>query len=184
MWEQDLPGFLLVEPCCDSPAGRWLAALTVAFQRWARDPVGEGRVVSSSGLSIELALPWEREAVLRSALQFAIRYLHFWLQPHREPSPKESPEKEFSEWLQKVHGGGLSPNTLRFAMAARLRGIPSAVSSATDTLRIGWGSSALHMDGSFTGNTGVLASRIARNKMQTGNLLRLAGVPVPPSILV
>lgn len=184
MWEQDLPGFLLVEPCCDSPAGRWLAALTVAFQRWARDPVGEGRVVSSSGFSIELALPWEREAVLRSALQFAIRYLHFWLQPHREPSPKESPEKEFSEWLQKVHGGGLSPNTLRFAMAARLRGIPSAVSSATDTLRIGWGSSALHMDGSFTGNTGVLASRIARNKMQTGNLLRLAGVPVPPSILV
>lgn len=181
--EHEWPGFFLVEPCCISPTGRWLAALTVLFQRWARDPVGEGRVVSSSGPSIVLALPWEREAVFKGALQFAIRYLHLWQQPHPELHSKGKAEHEFSEWLQRVQVGGLSPSTLRFAMAARQRGIPVAVSATTDTLRLGWGSNALRMDGSFTESTGVLASRIARNKIQTGNLLRLAAVPVPPSIL-
>jgi len=182
--EQEWPGFFLVEPCSLSPAGRWVAALSVAFQRWARDPVGEGRVISSSDRSMVLAMPWEREAVFKSALQFAIRFLHFWQQPRQEQHPKGNPEHEFSEWLQRVQVGGLSPNTLRFAMSARQRLIPVAVSAPTDTLRLGWGSSALRMDGSFTEGTGVLASRIARNKIQTGNLLRLAAVPVPPSILV
>ncbi len=181
---EDWPDAFLVASDVTFSLARWAAALTIAFQRWARDPVGEGRVVSVSGHSIILALPWEREPIFKSALQFALRHLLCWAQPGSISEGFGKLSKEFDEWLLKVQPGGLSPNSMRFAMAASQRRIPVSVSVSTGTIRLGWGINALRMDSSFTDSTSVIAARIARNKFQATPFLQQNGVPVPPGFMV
>ena len=181
---EEWPDAFLVAPVPAFSLARWIVALTIAFQRWARDPVVEGRVMSVSDCSIILALPWEREQVFISALQLALDHLLFWAMPGSNSGIAVRLAKELDGWLIKVRSGGLSPNSLRFALAASKRRIPVSVSASTGTLRLGWGINALRLDSSFTSATGVLAARIARNKFQTIPFLQLNGVPVPPGSLV
>lgn len=157
-----------------------VAALTVAIQREARDPVWRGRVLGQDGNTFHLALPYEREAVLKDALPWVLRHLLLWSNPDLQQSPHSTAlGQAYRSWLQTVRHGGLSPNTLRFALAAHKRGIP--VLAESGLLWLGWGIVTQRLDSSFTGNSSQIAARIARDKHLTSRLLHQAGLPVPPT---
>jgi cyanophycin synthetase len=179
--KDDWPGAFLTLPEEPTTFAHWVVALTIAMLRWARDPVWQGRVLAISGNSITLALPWEREPIFKTALQLALRHLLLWTQPHPDTANGTQLSKAFEQWLLSVQPGGLAPNTLRFALAARQRNIPVSVSIGM--LRLGWGAHMERMDSSFTGRTGNLAARIARQKLQTTRVLQEGGVPVPRAAL-
>ncbi len=178
---EELPHAFLVEPCMEYSLPHWVVALTIAFQRWAGDFAGDGRVLMVSGSSIALALAWEREPVFKNALYFALRYLLLWSASSPVAELPGKLAKEFDEWLLNAQPGGLSPNSLRFACSAWQRKIPVSVS--TGSVRLGWGTNALRMDSSFTDATSVIGVRIAHHKFQTSSLLQQNGVPVPSGFM-
>ena len=180
--ENDWPKAFLILPDETATFANWVVALTIAFQRWARDPVWQGRVLKASKRSITLALPWQRDSVLKNALMFALRYLSFWTQTKPDPKVIAQLSKAFEQWTFSAQAGGLAPNTLRFAQAAHERDIPLSVSAGI--LRLGWGINTERMESSFTGTTGNLAVRIARHKFMTSQILQEGGVPVPLASLV
>jgi cyanophycin synthetase len=155
----------------------WVIALTVQIQRWARDPVRCGRVLSVSDASLTLAIPWWREPEFRAALTFALRFLLQWLQPQLAAEMATSLKASFQQWLVSAQSTGLAPNTLCFAQAAQERGIP--LNMGQGFILLGWGANARRLDSSFTGSTSNLAARIALNKLQTNRLLAEAALPVP-----
>ena len=161
----------------------WAVALTVAIQRLAREPVGFGQVVGHQDRHAVVALPCQREVVLKSAMQFALHHIVLWVQESKGiDGQADLLRQRFAAWLPLVQHGGVSPNTLRFAIAARAQGIP--VVRRLDAIRLGWGCHAELLDSSFTGRTSNIAARLARNKNQTSQVLHAAGVPVPPTSLV
>lgn len=159
-----------------SSFARWVVALTVAFQRWAREPAGQGRVLACTAHSITLALPVGREGVLRAALPLALQHLLIWSRPEGNALP-DWLSAQFEQWLNSLQQGGLSPNNQRFALAARTRRIPCVPQYGL--LELGWGSAARRMDSTFSTDTGVLAAGLARDKFRTSGLLSHGGVPVP-----
>lgn len=58
--ESDWPAAFLVDSQRGHTLGDWTVALTVALQRWARDPVWRGRVHSFGPDQATLAIPWRR----------------------------------------------------------------------------------------------------------------------------
>lgn len=178
----DWPGGFQSSPVRTTNPGHWLVALSVAFQRWARDPVRSGRVLSCSRDRLSVVLPWVREPVLRGAVDFALRHLLLWLHAGPAAAQARALDVALETWLAAAHTGGLSPNSLRFALAAQQRDIPLRVERGF--IRLGWGCNAVRLDGSFTGSTSHLASRVAKNKFQASRLLAEAGVPVPKAALV
>lgn len=177
----DWPDALLLDQSTNTLA-TWVVALTIACQRLARDPVGWGRVVTQKDNIAELALPYARESVLREALTWALRWIAHWLSPKHADKANQL-TLEFEEWLNKVQTGGLVPNSLRFALAARQRGIP-VCKIGSSMIQLGWGASAIRMESSFTSTTSVIGTRIARNKNLTSKLLAQGGLPVPTSTIV
>lgn len=163
-----------------------LVTLCIAIQREARDAVWSGRVVqtphSQANEVIRLALPYERESVLKDALQWAARWLLHWGGPASNRDSVPALLQQYLQWLEAAQASGLPPNTLRFAMSAYERGWP--VSIQQQVLHIGWGEARKTLDSSFTGQTSQLAARIARDKHLTSSLLSQAGLPVPPSVRV
>lgn len=157
----------------------WVVALTISMQLWARDPVWQGRVLMVQGKRARLALPWERKDVLLDALKFALRHLYLWSQPLPGAEHVAHVALSFDNWLKKVQPGGLSPNTHRFAIAAAQRNIPFSVKGGI--LFLGWGSLQQRLDSSYTGKTSHIATRIARIKNLTSQMLLGAGLPVPPT---
>ena len=101
-----------------------MLALCVAIQREARDAVWSGRVVQVPGLlanqGIRLALPYEREAVLKDALQWAARWLLHWGSATTNRDSTAALLRDYRGWLDAAQAGGLPPNTLRFAISADL----------------------------------------------------------------
>ncbi len=159
----------------------WVVALTVALQRWARDPVWQGRVLHADEATLRLALPYARPSVLKAAVVLAVRHLLAWSQASRPGAARAVLLKDLRDWLGAVQPGGLAPNTLRFYAAARQRDIPT--DHELGALRLGWAARAEVLDSSFTMRTSNIAARTAKNKHQTSQLLRGAGLPVPPLIL-
>ncbi len=160
----------------------WMVALTVALQRWAREPVWQGRVLSFSGGVLRLALPYQREAIFKAALQLGLQHLMLWA-----AYPLSSPEhaklgRQLTAWLAAVQGGGTAPNTLRFFAAARQREMPAEV--FLGVLRVGQGCQTELLDSSFTGRTSNMATRLAHSKTLTNQLLLSACIAVPPSATV
>jgi cyanophycin synthetase len=106
---------------------------------------------------------------------------------HHE-DPADRPAKaavlahDLNAWLEVVRQDGLAPNTLRFAWAALARGMP--VVTRPGFIQVGWGECAERLDSSFTGRTGNLASRLARDKHQTKLVLYEASIPVPSGTFV
>ena len=159
----------------------WLLALTVALQRWARQPVWQGAVLEAQANGCQLALPYAHQQVCTQALQHAARLLMAWsLGPERQAEAAQA-ERAVHEWLGQVQSLGLAPSTLRFFAAARARGMPAV--PRLDHLQIGQGCHAQWLDSSFTGHTSALATRIARSKHLTHRLLANAGLPVPAQVV-
>ena len=51
--------------------GNWVVALTVAIQRWGREPVWRGRLLAAGQGRLRLALPWHRPEIFDEALTAA-----------------------------------------------------------------------------------------------------------------
>lgn len=177
------PAGLLVDDRHADSLASWGVALTILFQRLARDPVGPGRVMAIDEAGAHVAISWEREHVFRNAMQVALKHVLLWLQPPQNVQAQVNQLKiNMQQWLETAQTGALSPNSFRFALAARQRAIPVQVSHGV--LRFGWGIQADSMDSSFTGRTSNLATRLARNKAATNRVLRDGGVPVPACSVV
>ena len=177
------PTGLLVDDRHAASLASWGVALTILFQRLARDPVGPGRVMAIDEAGAHVAISWEREQVFRNAMQAALKHVLLWLQPPQNVQAQANQLKiSLQRWLETAQAGALSPNSFRFALAARQRAIPVQVSHGV--LRLGWGIQAESMDSSFTGRTSNLATRLARNKAATNRVLRDGGVPVPACAVV
>ena len=161
--------------------GEWMVALSIAIQRWARDPVPEGRVVAQTDLSYKLALPWQRREICEAALQWAAGYLLIWTLPNLAPEAERAFNENFEQWLSVSQQGGLSPSSTRFALSAISKGLPVAVRDGI--VKIGWGAGARLLDGTFTDKTSLLGTVIARQKFRTIQLLAMSGLPVPVSSL-
>lgn len=161
-------------------------SLCIALQREARDAVWRGEVlqlVSSEGShQVTLALPYERAAVLRAALQWAARCWVLWARPGDTAAQRTQLINACRTWLDQVQATAIPPNTLRFALAAFARGWPVYIED--QLLHIGWGRHRQTFDSSFTGRTPLLAARTARDKHLTSRLLHQAGLPVPPTARV
>lgn len=164
-------------------AARVLAAAFVVFQRAARDAVGFARVLSIHEGRWVLALPYHRREVLQSVLPVVLRHFRSWLAPTGAPAEREKLAQATAHWLRGAQAGGLAPNTLRFALAAREQGHPVSA-MGNGLIQIGWGARQQRMESSFTGQTSVVATRIARNKPLASALLARAGLPVPRAVLV
>lgn len=162
----------------------WLAAITVAFQRMALDPVGPATVVELGEGELLLAFCYQRPQILRDALNLAVRHLLLWTGTGEENQTQTQALAHLTvKWLESVRPQGLVPNTMRFALAALDRGIPLRRLDR-GVIELGWGAHAVRMDSSFTGRTGNVATRIARDKTATSRLLRAAAIPVPASFSV
>jgi cyanophycin synthetase len=162
--------------------GEWVAALTVAVQRWARDPVFGAQVVDAGAGSLRIALPWRREALLRDALDLALRLITQWARAEQDAAALEQLHTYLRDGLSSARGDGLPPNTLRFVQSAVARGIPFDI--LPSCVQLGWGAAAERMDSSFTGRTGVIASSMARNKFKSSRTLADAGIPTPTGQVV
>ena len=158
-----------------------LLVLTASLQRAAGDCVGVGHLISSAPGKVHIALPWGRKLVAEGALQTAFSAVENILK-HSDSEPLLAQLTALSQqWLARAAVGGLSPNTWRFAAAARQRGIPVAIKS--NVLQLGWGVAAVRMDSSFSGQTSTIATRLARFKHETKIILNSALVPVPLGIV-
>jgi cyanophycin synthetase len=153
-----------------------LAGLVVWLQKLAYEPVDQARVIACSGQKLTLALPWVREHILRDSLAFAVQWLSMHLGGAEDPEVLTW-RQNLDRWLLSAQNGGFPPNTLRFVTAAWARNIP--VTLMPSFVQLGWGCQAQRLDSSFTGHTSTLATRIARNKVQTKQLLAQALLPVP-----
>ena len=182
--DADWPGAFLAGP---QPAAmtfaHWVAALCTALLRWAHKPAWQARVLRVEGHSATLALPCFRRTVFDGALQLALRHV---LLHHEDPANRPAKAAvlahDLNAWLEVVRQDGLAPNTLRFAWAALARGMP--VVTRPGFIQVGWGECAERLDSSFTGRTGNLASRLARDKHQTKLVLYEASIPVPSGTFV
>lgn len=160
----------------------WLLTLIVAIQREARDAVWQGRISHSGANRFTLALPYERLEVLKAATQWALLQLALWGNPEATPEQRSALAGSYRSWLQAAQAGGLSPNSLRFALAALARQWP--VSVMAGVVQLGWGVNQEQLESSFTGRTSHLAARTARLKSQTYGLFRQTGLPVPLTVRV
>ena len=172
--------------------GDWVAALTVAIQRWGRDPVWRGRVCSVERGRLRLAIPWFRQSFFDESLSAALQMIPEWLQPE-QAAPEGNPawlgwlkaggtpvselERYFGGRWADIQAGGLVPVMLRFLEAAVRRGMPFEVLHGFT--QIGWGANAERFDQSLTGRTGWLGVAIARNKFKAIQTMADANLPTP-----
>lgn len=158
----------------DGPLADTVAALLAVIQIWARDPVDQARVIPAPEGRIRLAMPWYRQAVARAAAAFVAGYVSSLSEGDAEFDASD----RLATLLARAQPGGLSPNSLRFALAARRRDMPVTVLNGAE-LMIGWGANARRFRSSFTDRSATLGERLARNKRHCN--LRLAGgrLPVP-----
>jgi len=175
------PGTFLMRPRGAGDLAEWVVALTIAFQRWARRAVWQGRVLDYRDGAMRLAIPQAGESLFHDALGLALRHLATWSDAEAGGEAAAELSRVRDAWLERAQAGGLPPNTLRFYAAARRRGMPAV--EECGAIRLGWGRQAELFDSSFTGRTSQIATRLARNKHLSGQLLAAAGVPVPRGAL-
>lgn len=162
----------------------WFTAAAILMQRYARQPVGGGRVVEASPAGITFAVPWYRRDVLKEALGHAVRWVLMGL---ATPAPRLAAaharwQTGLIAWLDRVRPTQMGLNTQRFALAALKAGYPVAP-IAQDTLQIGWGRHSRWIESSMNDATGGIAMRMARHKWQTGQRLEALGLPVPRTLV-
>lgn len=159
--------------------GNWVVAVTVAIQRWGRDPVWRGRLLTAGHGRLRLAIPWHRPDFFDESLTAAIQLIPGWLCPGQDG---DQLGQIFAGRWPDIQAGGLGPNTLRFIEAGLRRGMPFDV--LPSFVQIGWGTNAERVDLGVTGRTGWIAMGTAKNKHTANQTLALAGLPVPRAIAV
>lgn len=179
--ERDWPGAFVVSSSIEGRLSEWVVAVTVTLQRLACEFSCKGQVLRRDGRRVVVALPWTRKAVLESALGLALEHVPRLVRDF--PGSKPHFLKACSEWVDGAMPGGLAPVTLRFAHAAVARGMP-VMARPGAVIQIGWGRNGLGMYGSFSGRTSNLATRWARIKAVTKELLADACLPVPRGVLL
>ena len=175
--------------------GRWVVALTVAIQRWGRDPVWQGRVLQADSDRLLLAIPWRRDAFCTDALNLALELVQRWLEseavadsvrglsgtgPIIAPTVKLS--EHFAGSWPSIQSNGLSPYTMRFIQAGVARNMP--VDVLPSFVQLGWGINTERFDMSFTKYTGWIATVLAKNKIKTSRTLAGEFIPVPAFFIV
>ena len=173
--------FIAGEQSQDTTFAHWVVALCVAFQRWVRNPAWQGQVIQVSGDTAQLAIPWFRQDVFDMAMQLALRHIMIHYEPPHEREDKSVVlAHDLQQWLQSAQAHGLTPNALRFALAAAQRAIP--VKTSAGYVQLGWGSQSERIDSSFTSRTSNIASKLARDKTMSKQLLWESAIPTPQSI--
>lgn len=179
--------FLVARSGGDGPAdpvtawlGRWVVAVTVAIQRWARDPVYFGRVVSAGPGRVTVAIPWFREAVFTESLELALKLVGEWAQTGVVTEFAVS--GHFGERWVGIQNNGVAPYTLSFVRAGAERDIPFSV--LPGCVQLGWGANADRFDMSFSSATGWMGNALAKNKAKAGRTMGAAMLPVPASRVV
>lgn len=177
----DWPAAFLSETVSDAEGraelGSWLVALSIALQRWARNPVGRGLVLRSDPRRLSLALPWFGEQQFVDALELAVGLLEQWSQPVPDNAVLEELIGAFRDGLESAQARGLALHSFRFAQAALDRNIP--VAAMPGFLQLGWGARAQRVDLTYTGDTGTIAAYTAQDKVKTYQTLAAGGIPVP-----
>lgn len=185
---EDWPSAFLVpddpDTGCADPAtawlGRWVVAVTVAIQRWARDPVFFGRVVRAEPGRLVLAIPWRRQALFTEVLRMALELVAQWA---GSPTATQfAVSRHFGERWVEIQNNGVAPYTLSFVRAGADRGIPFSV--LPSCLQLGWGAHAERFDMSFTSKTSWMANALAKNKAKAARTMAAAVLPVPASRVV
>ena len=169
-------GFSLVAPRGET-LGTWMVAIIVALQRWAREAVWQGRVIHEEGDQIVLALPWQRIPVFQKALHLGLSWLLQNINPNTQQDVLNDWQNSLTKWLAEIHPSSLSPNTMRFALAAYARKIPVFVHSGF--IQLGWGFHARRLDSSFTDETSLLGTNLAKDKFRCSQVMHAACLPVP-----
>ncbi|MAT49900.1 MAG: hypothetical protein CMK32_01780 [Porticoccaceae bacterium] len=174
-------GLLTGAPGEDCAAG-WIVALVVTLQRLAYEWVTVGQVLSLGAEKSLVALPWMRRSVLDQALKMVLaNFSELAADEHGEARGKFI--QQVGAWLESAQPAGMAPNSLRFAHAAAARGIPVNLRPG-GVLQFGWGANAFSMFSSFSSGTSNIATRCARNKMMTKEVLRDGFLPVPQGVLL
>ncbi len=162
--------------------GRWMIALTVAIQRWGRDPVWRGRVVEAESGRLLLAIPWRRQKFFDDAVNLTLKLLSTWIWQGAERPAAPIVNDHFGDRWLSIQNAGLNPITLRFIQAAVARGFP--VDVLPSAVQIGWGANAQLFDRSLIGTSSWIACALSRNRWKTSQMLRRHAVPVPNGRLV
>lgn len=160
--------------------GSWIVALTVAIQRFGRDPVWRGRVISAERHRLRLAIPWTRNVFFGQALDLALELVRCAV-TGSDGVPVELQAHFGGNWAA-ICANGMQPNTLRFIQAAAARDIPFAV--LPNFVQLGWGANAERFDMSFTGRTSWIAEAMARDKWNSKRTLARAEITVPHAWVV
>lgn len=199
--ESDWPTAFLVQADgpVDTPEQRlaqWVVALTVAIQRWGRDPVWRGRVIQAEPHGIRLAVPWHREQFFGEALNLSLELLRRsvdpasggvagalgqWLATNSAPEPVRL-GLHFGDRWDAIVANGLAPNSQRLVQAGVVRGMPFDI--LPNCAQVGWGANAIRFDMAFTDRTPWMASTLAHNKWKSKQVLANAAVPVPRGWIV
>lgn len=160
----------------------WVLGLTILFQRMGAVPVLRGSLLDKTDGGCKLAIPYEREDLLRTALQFALKYLWQWLAVGQEALADATTRADLMRWVAKCQRVGMHPVTQRFALAAKHRGIP--LYNTLNILQLGYGSAARKLNSSLTDATSNLGVSIAKDKFATSRFLATAGFQVPAIAVV
>ena len=147
---------------------------------------------------IRIALPWRNRPLLRAALELARAHVDACLATQASGSgpgteagtgPGTGPDAaaeaaeartraRLQAMLARARPDGLSPNALRFALAAQARDLPVTMLSG-QVIQLGWGAAARQFKSSFTDRTPSLAEQLARGKPYATRRLARARLPVP-----
>lgn len=172
------PDNFLIYPSKKHLISHWLIGLCTAMQHWARIPVYKGLVLTDSETNIVLALSYQNKNLLIEALEFTAQFISSWI----NHSDDENTKKQFESWLEAAQRKGLSPNGLYFSYAVFNRNIP--LSCDGNVLGLGQANKKIKLLSSFSSNTNIVATQIARNKFSSKKLLASAGLPVPNAKLI
>jgi cyanophycin synthetase len=167
---------------------RW----TAWIQEWAGLPVLEsGRVLECrreqdlvvSTLAVTFASSSWRDAV--AVFEKILQCMNTAAQGRASPAALRRTVEDALGLLQKQLAAEAmnGTNTLRFLRAAQELDMPW-LKLARNAVQIGWGSRARRLDSSLTDQTGAIAVKFAREKPAAAEVLRKAGLPVPPHFLV
>jgi hypothetical protein len=145
-----------------------------------------GRIVSRSVDVARCVVPVGHQGhkAVTHLIETTLRYL----QSHEDVTLNldEGPEVDdgLSRAVQALKGlAETGSNVPRFVKAAIELGMPMLVMPG-GVIQYGVGCKGRRLDSSFTDQTPVIAAKLARNKMWTSALLKQAGLPVAPHLLV